>query len=648
MKNTAKTRLYLFIGSSITIVMVAAFLVILNINEPKEYTEMPFNVLWILTVIACISMALFFARGPVFDIGGKLEQVNINAMLMTVLIVIQLSFFFEIISVRYQIINYQLYESIRQDFSIACECEEEELNDVLGSFVARNISAVSIVNEEKTVLYSSNKESIGQTLTQSKYCYPFENNTHIQFEVDTAYISKQIRDLILNLVTVLVTSIFFSVEIILLVIRIISRNAVAILSDEDIEGKEDEEDNGKMLSSLYYIRQISFLFYFASRLSSAFIPIMAKSLHNPMPWISDTAAAGIPQSAETLLTCSAIFLTTMLLEKKGWKLPFIWGLIMVAAGTFMSAVSGNLIIFVIARAVVGLGYGFCWMTLRNLSLFGKNAKEQMLGFALLNAGIYAGMNCGASLGAILAEIYGYKIVFIISAIMTIMSSMFILKMENAILPKHTDEAAAKVLDNIKIQVRDKIIAVLFVVLLIAPTSIAASYLSYYMPLYFESIGKSVTDVGRAQLLYGLVIVYAGPALAALISRLKGNMLGKVTVFYNILVALSLFIAGMGSGIFLPFMAAALLGTADSFGFGIQNNAFLSLPAVIKLGGSRSLSVLSFVKKMLEMIGPFVFAAAIVVGYQAGIRVLAICFAVMAVLFVVCILILNRESVGGID
>jgi hypothetical protein len=38
--------------------------------------------------------------------------------------------------------------------------------------------------------------------------------------------------------------------------------------------------------------------------------------------------------------------------------------------------------------------------------------------------------------------------------------------------------------------------------------------------------------------------------------------------------------------------------------------------------------------MLEMIGPFVFAAAIIIGYQAGIRLLAVIFGLMAILFII--------------
>lgn len=637
LKDSTKIRLYLFFGSTLTIVMVAAFLVILNINEPKEYTTVPFNVLWILTLIACIALALFYFRGPVFDLDGKLEAANINAMLLSVLVVIQLAFFFEIIAVRNQIINYNTYDTIRTDFDIAQGCEEDELDETFAGLCDEVIQQISVSDEDGKVLYSSDPDQIGEQVPVSKYHYPFSQDRNISFVVDQGYNFNQLKSVVLNLLTVLVTSIFFTVEIVLLMLRVISRH---------MEKKTAAVSGEKMtLSSLYYIRQISFLFYFASRLSSAFIPIMAKSLYNPFPGLADTTAAGLPQSAETLLTCSAIFLTTLILEKKGWKMPFISGLFMVALGTFLSAVSGNLVLFILARSVVGLGYGFAWMTLRNLSLFGKDDKEQLVGFALLNAGIYAGMNCGASLGAILAEIFGYKTVFFVSAALTVLSSVSILRMENAILPKRRAEEAGSVAvkeQRKKISSGQILIAVLFTVLMIWPASIAASYLSYYLPLYFEEIGRSVTDVGRAQLLYGVVIVYGGPALASVVASFKGSHLRNVSFVYNIMISVSLFLAGLGSGIFLPFAGAALLGAADSFGFGVHNNYFLDLPVFRRMGRSKALSILSFIKKMFEMTGPFVFATAIVFGYQMGIRSMAFLFAAMAVLFMVCCSVMRRE------
>ena len=627
MKDNKMIRLYLFLGSVFSIVIVSAFLVILNINEPEEYTEIPFQVLFILTLMACFTLAVFFYKGPVFSIDGKIKRVNINSMLLTILIIIQVAFFFEILSIRNQILNYQKYTNIRRNINIIENCDVKNLNSTLSELCKNEVSEISIVDKNGVILYSSEAAKQGSVSTPSSYSYSFGKSSEIRFFIKSDYVRNILRGIILNLLTVLVTSIFFSVEIVLLMIRVISRK-----TENDELSLENYEP---MPSSLYYIRQISFIFYFVSMLSSAFIPVVTKSLHNPFSWLSSTASAGLPQSAETLLTCSAIFLTTPILEKKGWKIPFTSGLLMVAAGTLLSAFSRNIITFVLARAVVGLGYGFCWMTLRNLSLLGRNNRETLLGFALLNTGIYAGINCGSSLGAILADIFGYRAVFAISAVLTIFTSIFIIKMENALIPSKKPDVSSS-LNNRTTKRKGlfigNITAILFVILMIAPASISASYLSYYLPLYFTHIGRSITDVGRAQLLYGLVIVYAGPFLSGVISTFSKKALKNVNFMYNIVIALSLFLPGIGTGLLLPFLGAALLGTADSFGFGVQNNYFLALPSIKRMGASRSLSVLSFIKKMLEMTGPMIFAFAITVGFQQGIMYLSISFAIMAVLF----------------
>ncbi|MBR1627892.1 MAG: hypothetical protein IJ679_01325 [Lachnospiraceae bacterium] len=116
------------------------------------------------------------------------------------------------------------------------------------------------------------------------------------------------------------------------------------------------------------------------------------------------------------------------MEKRGWKLPFMAGLVMVALGTFLSAFSPNLLVFVLARAVVGLGY--------------------------------------------LAELFGFQFVFIVSAILTLLTSACIIGMENALLPKnkkdtsrHPGKAGAK-------NAGSWITVLLFVMLMIAPFNAA--------------------------------------------------------------------------------------------------------------------------------------------------------------------------------
>ena len=187
----------------------------------------------------------------------------------------------------------------------------------------------------------------------------FQKEQYLRFELYNQHLEESvIRGELVNtsveLLTTLVISVFFSVEMVWLMIKLTT---------------ERRQERTLQPTALSYVRQIAFLFYFASRLSAAFIPIMAKNFGETVFGMSTNAAAALPQSTETLLTCAAILITTEILTRKGWKLPFGIGLLLVAFGTFLSAVSPTLIVFIGARAVVGLGYGFCWMTLRNLALF---------------------------------------------------------------------------------------------------------------------------------------------------------------------------------------------------------------------------------------------------------------------------------------
>ena len=445
----------------------------------------------------------------------------------------------------------------------------------------------------------------------------FQKEQYLRFvlyeqHLEEAFIRNELNATIVSLLTTLVISVFFSVEIVWLMIKVLT--------------EKEQGEKRIQPAALSYVRQIAFLFYFASRLSAAFIPIMAKSFGETLFGMSTNVAVGLPQSTETLLTCVAIFVTTELLSRKGWKLPFGIGLLLVAFGTFLSAVSPTLLVFIAARAVVGLGYGFCWMTLRNLALFGKDDSEQAWGFSMLNAGLYAGMNCGSSLGAILAEKFGYKNVFLMAAVLTVMCSVVIVRMENAVLKKaeKPEGDLQKLPSKTGFSLREKIQVLCFSVFMIAPSCIVASYLSYFLPLYFESIGKGVADVGRAQLLYGLIIVYIGP-------KLSGYLIGKdkTLVFsnygYNLLFSAGLLLTGCFGGMKAAMLAVLCLAVADSFGFSVQNNYFLALPFVKQMGASRSLSYLSFLKKITEMLGPTVFALVIVLGYEAGLRLLGVLF-----------------------
>ena len=609
-----RIRLSMLIGSAAVILIDLAFLWVLNLNESPQIQQMLWHCIQILGGAAILTAALFFIKGPVISVYGNVEIGNIMAMMVSVLIVIQLAFAFATYSQKDQELRYEIYSNMRHAITQLEECDgNSQIKEVMNTVVSDTdgFEGVLVIGSGGFYL-SAGKIQATEHRGIQKYEFPFFNNSgSIVFHVNEGYRNSRIFDILLNLMTTLIVSIFFSVEMVWCMIGVVNRkNAVS--------GAAVSE---KRPSALRFVRQIAFLFYFASRMSSAFIPVMAKGLKNDIFNMDSNFAAGIPQSAETMFTCVAIFAATELLTRKGWKLPFMAGLGFVALGTFLSAAAQNLLVFILARAVVGLGYGFCWMTLRNLALFGQDDKEKTWGFSMLNAGLYAGMNCGSALGSILAEQFGYRNIFLIAASLTILCSIFIMVMENAVLPKK-QRVKEKIPGSLRVS--EKLQALSFSVFMIAPSCIVGSFLSYYLPLYYDSIGRSVSDVGRAQLIYGLIIVYVGPVLSAKIISKSNNLLWA-NIAYNVIFSVGLLIAGIWGGVIASLLAVVCIGVADSFGFGVQNNYFLALPAVSSMNQERSLSYLSFLKKITEMLGPTAYSLAILLGFEKGLIAMGILF-----------------------
>lgn len=625
-----KTRLLLLLSVGVAVLVLLLFLWAIDLNQPAELRAVLNRYLTIVGGFAFLTLAGFFLRGNIFNEAGELRKTRVFVMTMVIILVAQLVFTFANYAYR-QLDNTfdtfdvakTFYTEVDQDLfggnSNQLSKSGRDVRTVLAKDLAKHpeFSDVLITDADGRVLYAANQKMEEATVPDDPltwYTYPLPQiNMYLRMQVSTAHREQNTHAIFSELLTIMAASIFLTIELMLFALKYIT----------DHDGSSEADKTDKPLTALRYVRQIAFLFYFASQMCSSFLSVYARSLGGSLFGLSGNVLAAVPQSTETLLTCVAIIFTAALIEKRGWKMPFLGGLAFVAAGTLGSALAPNILLYILSRAVVGLGYGFCWMTLRNFALFGRNDKEKSEGFSLLNAGLYAGINCGSVLGAILAERLGYEIVFVLSAVFTLLCALVITRLENAVyVPPVQSAAAVQEKTGTPAQWRE---FVEFLVLMIAPACIAGAFLSYYLPLYFTDIGRTVSDVGRAKLLYGILIIYAGPALARKLSATSRPWLWNVA--YILLIGLAFVLFGFVGGLGAAFCAVFVLGFSDSFGFVAQNNYFLALPLVGKLGESKSLSVLSLIKKLLEMVGPIVFGLAFSGSGTGGVLVIgAVCVA----------------------
>ncbi|MDR2481501.1 MAG: MFS transporter [Spirochaetaceae bacterium] len=624
--NKNKVRRILFFGSTLITAIVLGFLWILNINQSAELKETFLIYIIVLWLCSTAALALFYFKGILFKITGGLERNRILMITVMMLFIVQLAFAFATYAyyeMRFAILSYEnaqkLFKSIGWNTSERIDNTKIKLPEEFDQ-----IYIIDSTGNVEYVMPPINEGSVTQYLHTERYLFPLDNGRMLGMHISKVYHDERIRKIILDLFTVMVVSLFFGFELVLFLIRFIEvKIALAPHSEPPIERIRRPPDH-----CINFIRQISFLFYFASRMSAAFIPVLATKLAEKS--FGKTLAAGIPQSTETFLTCVAILITSNLIIKKGWKHSYITGIFFVIAGNLLSAFTTSFIIFTAARAIVGLGYGFCWMTLRNISLFGMNEQERSWGFMMLNAGIYAGTNSGQVVGSILAETLNYKTVLIITGCVTAISAIMVLFIKNDKLPAPEPKPSNEKDNNMSSSIYSPFMQILLIILfLVIPSCITGGYSDFFVPVYVINAGKDISDAGRALLLYGLVIVYAGPKMAQICRERLGNGL-RVNVCYNIFLALAMIIPGFFMSYNALVISILVVAFAEAFCLSAQNDFFLSLPFMSKMPSSKAFSLMSLMKKLSAMLGPIIFAFGLSFPNNQGTLIIGICVLTAAI------------------
>ncbi len=625
----ARKRKYLASSTILIISTILFILWIINKGQPLPMQGMLDNTLLILSAFAVVVLLFFIRFGDFFNDDGTMQKNQIILVLTTVICIIQITLAFATYSMKQLEFENQSLEKAKVCFSRIKEDIVKPDFDISKIEKTAEISSIYIIGAGGGVIMAQNAELVGRVVLADpldSYRFPLGHDM-VVMTISSEYQNKMVTKILLDLLTVLVASIILTIELIIFMIKLIE--------DRFISATKNEEQRKTMMVG--YVRHLAFFFFFASRMASTFIVLVAKDLGGSFFGVTDNVLAGIPQSAESLLTCVAIFATSMIIEKKGWKGSFIGGLLIVGAGTFLSAFSTTITMFIISRAIVGLGYGFCWMTLRNFALFAESDKEKIICFSMLNAGIYAGIISGSVLGSIFADIFGYSAVLVAASLLTFACILSVLGLQDATYQnKEFSNTASDCIGGegpkecMTLRGTGFFDALFFTMLMIVPSCIIAAYLSYYLPIYFNDIGKLTSDIGRSRLVYGLVIVYVGPHLIRLITQYPN--LFRWNMGYNILFSLALIGFGFVGG-FIPAMLVVLaVGIADSFGFAVQNNFFLKLKYVKVLGESRALSYISLIKKLAEMLGPIAFGLTFFGSGFIGIAILGGAFLCASLLY----------------
>ncbi len=433
-----------------------------------------------------------------------------------------------------------------------------------------------------------------------------------------AYIQSRSRAIIIDAITLLVTTILFSVEIVLFLGIFFHQQALAASAKAHVA-----DATATSADETAIVRPLAFMFFLAASMSASFLPIILKGV-DPIFGLPENIFLGLPLTVELLASIASTMATGVILDKKGWRPPFMVGLLVISLGTLLSAISSTTAMLLLSRLVVGVGYGFSWMALRGFVAYAKTEEGQTMGFASLNSGIYAGINCGVILGALLIDRLAYSGIFWMSLALFVVATGFALAFtSNRAPPDHLKDALPTAGTESTLFGDSRVL--IFFAAVAIPTAICLMFLNYYVPVYARTIGLSAGDVGRLFLLYGLCVVYLGPVLSRTVIQKYSFKLSTGASFALVIVGLLAF--GFFPSLLTCTFAVLMLGLSDGMGLVAQNNYFLSLPSVKQFGVGKSMGIFSIVRKVGQTLGPLVLAwltlVTLGIGWMAVVMALAL-------------------------
>jgi MFS family permease len=206
----------------------------------------------------------------------------------------------------------------------------------------------------------------------------------------------------------------------------------------------------------------------------------------------------------------ATLLAGYLMEQVGWKPIFLFGLVLFSIGCLLSGLANDAVLFIGARGLTGLGYGFSLMSLRGYVNTATNEKQRTSGLSGLFSGLYAGVNCGVIVGAMLADRIGFTQVFFTALTIVISVGIISIFVSKNVILQVSMRRSVHQLTRLKpsiVRFLGNYKVLTFFGLIIIPTVVCSMFLDYYFPVYANERGISTSNVGRAFLMHGLLIVY---------------------------------------------------------------------------------------------------------------------------------------------
>ncbi len=353
------------------------------------------------------------------------------------------------------------------------------------------------------------------------------------------------------------------------------------------------------VARLQAIRLPLFLFILTEELSRACLPLFLRSLAELTGGLRPETAVGIPIAVYMACFALATPFAGTWADRWGATRTFTVGVVLTIIGFAWTALAGDYWQTLPARALCALGYATATIACqRQLIILGGEA-QRARAFALFVTAVSIAAICGTALGGVLADQLGFRSVFAASALLAALAWLSY----RSVPPVGNSEekrptSPLRFVDLLRLLGERRFAALMFGSAL--PAKLALAGLLFYLtPLLLQRLGYTPAAIGRALMVYFVLVAAINPLASWLSDRYGWRQ--SLTIAGGTLIGSAGLVGG--SGLLSSEDAIWLAIVGLGVGTGLASAAMQSL--AIRLAATPADTAVTVAVRMLERLGSIV-------------------------------------------
>ncbi len=361
------------------------------------------------------------------------------------------------------------------------------------------------------------------------------------------------------------------------------------------------------------IRLPLFLAILTEELSRAFLPLYLRDFSEQVTWLRPGTVVSLPISLYMLCFGLTTPFAGRWADTRGHSKVFSLGAAAAVAGFGLTALATTYWMVLAGRCLSAFAYATCTMACQRAILQLTDSSSRARGLALFVTVVGTAAICGGAVGGVLAMRIGYRGVFAISATIAAISWLTFAYVGQGVPHREDATPPFHIRDVVHLFWRApmaKRIVALMVGAVMPAKLVLAGFLFYLTPLALRNVGYSTAAIGRAMMLYFILVAVFNTMASWLADRFRLRismvLLGGVVIG---LVGLGGILSGAGAILF----GIVCLGVGTGIGAAALQALASETGSHDGVVGTTSVAVIT---RTMERLGAFVgpLYASALVGY----------------------------------